>query len=356
MPAPRLHVAHICSHGALNGVATYLAQLLPAMAEAGHRVTLVHEPGAWLATRAWPPGVALLPARMAGRAPPTADWRATARALSGVDVMVSHGTGANIFGVAMRGLARLPLVGVAHAPALHPAWLCMDRAVVFHPGQASRLRWLNGVSARRIVLLPQLLDPAPLEPFRGARAAARARLGVPEGALLLAMLGHVCRRKNQSAGVAVLAALGGDARLVIIGNEDRDEAARIDAAVARHGLAGRVQRLGLQAEPAALLAGADALLCTSRSEQAPMAVLEAMALGLPVFSTPVGAVPAMLADGVSGLLFRDPAALAARVAGLWRDAPAWRAMGLAGRARLEAGHTPAGVLPAFEAVLAGARG
>lgn len=74
-----------------------------------------------------------------------------------------------------------------------------------------------------------------------------------------------------------------------------------------------------------------------RREVTPNALLEAMAMGCAVVSTPIGGIPEIIEDGVSGLLVppRDAPALAAALARLGGD-PALRArLGAAARARIE---------------------
>lgn len=68
----------------------------------------------------------------------------------------------------------------------------------------------------------------------------------------------------------------------------------------------------------------------------PNVMAEAMAMGVPVVSTPISGIPELVADGKEGLLVpaRDPAALAAAVARLLDD-PAQRArISAAARARI----------------------
>lgn len=67
----------------------------------------------------------------------------------------------------------------------------------------------------------------------------------------------------------------------------------------------------------------------------PTVIMEAMAAGLPVVSTPLGGIPEMVQDGVTGLLVleHDPATLADALAGLLSDPALARSLGEAGRAR-----------------------
>jgi len=90
------------------------------------------------------------------------------------------------------------------------------------------------------------------------------------------------------------------------------------------------------------LAGATvfALPCVTEKaggmDNLPTVVMEAMAAGLPVVSTPVGGVPEMVLDGVSGLLApeQDPVALAGACAQLLGDRTLARSLGTAGRERV----------------------
>lgn len=89
-----------------------------------------------------------------------------------------------------------------------------------------------------------------------------------------------------------------------------------------------------EAEMGALMASADIFTLPSREEAQPIAILEAIARGLPVVSTPVGSIPEQVKDGVSGLLVppAEPAALAAALRRLVRDPEDRKTMGAAARA------------------------
>ena len=114
-----------------------------------------------------------------------------------------------------------------------------------------------------------------------------------------------------------------DATLTVVGSGSQDAALRALAADLnlRHvTFAGRVP----PAEIHRYYADADIYVQAPAIDNMPLSVLEAFASGLPVVSTNVGGVPAMLTDGVHGLLAPpdDDQALADRVIALL-DSPAY---------------------------------
>ncbi len=86
-------------------------------------------------------------------------------------------------------------------------------------------------------------------------------------------------------------------------------------------------------------AWADIFCLPSHAEGLPVVLMEALATGLPVISTPVAGIPELVVDGETGLLVPpgDRAALAAAVTRL-RDPELRRRLGAAGRAAVQARH------------------
>jgi glycosyltransferase involved in cell wall biosynthesis len=97
---------------------------------------------------------------------------------------------------------------------------------------------------------------------------------------------------------------------------------------------------GVRADVARLLAAFDVFVLSSHTEGLPLALLEAMACGLPVVSTAVGGIPDVVHHGESGLLVGsgDEPALTAALAAVRADPVRGAALGE--RARLASrGHS-----------------
>lgn len=184
--------------------------------------------------------------------------------------------------------------------------------VATSPWTAARLRAVHGIDAR--VASPGV-DPAPLtDPD-------------PAGTRLLC-LGSLTPTKGQDLLVEALSRLGDRSwTCTLAGPLVRDPAhvAAVRAALARHGLAGRVTitgpRAGRQLDD--VWAATDLLVLPSRAETWGMVVGEALARGIPVIAFAVGGVPEHLDGGGELVPAADVAALAEALR-RWLDEPARR--------------------------------
>ena len=137
--------------------------------------------------------------------------------------------------------------------------------------------------------------------------------------------------------IARVASVVSDVRAAVVG--DGPESERLSALSASRGLDGVVTFSGDVRPGSAVVGEFDVFLLTSASEGIPMAVLEAMSVGLPVVATDVGGMREVVQEGVTGYLVprgshRDMAAagLAARVLDLLSDRGRRERMGAAARA------------------------
>ncbi|MGO9489075.1 MAG: glycosyltransferase family 4 protein [Solirubrobacteraceae bacterium] len=194
------------------------------------------------------------------------------------------------------------------------------------------------------------VDLARFDPARIGREAARLRLSSIDGfqadRLLLGVVAQLSPWKGQDTAIEALSLLrrqGIDAHLLLIGS------AKFVAASTRYdneaylrrlheladcaGLGDRVSFLGEREDVPELIRALDLLLLPSWEEPFGRAVIEAMALEVPVLATNVGGPAEIVEDGVQGLLLapRRPEAWAEAAGALAADPERRVQMGRAGR-------------------------
>ncbi len=113
--------------------------------------------------------------------------------------------------------------------------------------------------------------------------------------------------------------------------------AMLERRVSELGIGERVRFLGRYPSVPDLLACADLFALPSLSEGLPLAVLEAMAAGLPVVASAIGGTDEVVDDGTTGLLVRpaDANALGGAIRRVLGDADLAQRLGAAGRTRVE---------------------
>ena len=138
------------------------------------------------------------------------------------------------------------------------------------------------------------------------RAAARRQLGLPPTVRLLLFVANDYARKGLTTLLAALVTLPVDVQLAVVG--DTGQAQRFRDLAAALGVTGRVHFLGSLDGVAEAYRAADALVHPTLDDTFAMAVLEALAHGLPVVvSGPAQCgISTLLKDGKDALLLTDP--------------------------------------------------
>jgi len=183
--------------------------------------------------------------------------------------------------------------------------------------------------------------PAERERLRAALLAAVGGRGWSAADPLLLTVARLTPQKGLFELVeaaALVAAAEPRARFVIAG--EGGLRAELEAAIAAAGLGDTVRLAGARPpeEIAGWLGAADLFLLPSREEGLPLALLEAMAAGLPAVATRVGGVAEVIQEGYGGWLVPParPAVLAEAVIRALADRPALVAAGKAARDRVVA--------------------
>ena len=207
-----------------------------------------------------------------------------------------------------------------------PAWMTeMDLSghrqadVVICSADAYERHLLDGgVGRRRVVKLQWGLAPASLV---GARQIPRARRSAPT----IGLVGRIEPRKGQLdlvKGFALAHRSVPAATLDLVGPvADEDYAARIRQEIVRRGLQRSVRLRGRVRNVPAILSRWDLCVSVSSDEGQGLAILEAMALGIPVAARPVAGVEDYFRPGVNGIAVSSSRArdVADAVVGALRD-------------------------------------
>ncbi|NJD88083.1 MAG: glycosyltransferase [Betaproteobacteria bacterium] len=224
----------------------------------------------------------------------------------------------------------LPIVRTRHISAPVPRnlmtrWLYREASRrIVTTGERLRLQVIEetGVDPSHVVSIPTGID---LDRFRpGDAAAARAAVGMPaEGALI----GIVATLRSWKGHRYLLEAFAGmadrGARLLVVGDGPQREP--LEALARELGVAERVRFAGNQEDVTPWLQAMDLFCLPSyANEGVPQALMQAMACGLPVISTPVGSIAEIVQDGDTGRLVppEDAAALRVAIEALLADADA----------------------------------
>ncbi len=162
----------------------------------------------------------------------------------------------------------------------------------------------------RVHVIYNGIDPDEFSPDERARLRPqqRADWGVPEGATCMLFLGHNFRLKGLWQMLEVVARLRreravGDLRLLVAGKgTGKGQNRKARRRIKKLGLEGAVHMLGPVRPPTRALAAADFLVHLSWHDSFGFVVLEAMAAGIPVVTTPFAGASELVDDGRSGIL------------------------------------------------------
>lgn len=207
------------------------------------------------------------------------------------EIVHAHNVGVTFTShLALRRLGRSPALvttfhGVAAQDYRRAACVldrCSDHVVVVADEIGDRLR---AAGLRRVEL--SVVANAVRRPPTVSRGDARRALGLSSDVPVLLCPARLVPQKRHDILLEAMARCRVPAQLLLAGAGDR---AGVDADIARLGLGERVRLLGERDDVPLLLAAADAVVLASDWEGMPIALLEALAAGVPVVATDVDGV------------------------------------------------------------------
>jgi len=373
-----VRILHLHSSFDLGGKEARAVRLMNAWGPRAHHVIVSGVPGALGARDAIDKGVsyeiAQDPPPLAGK-PSVRRYEAIARAMRGFDLVLTYNWGA-IDGVMARRVYGAGRGGGGAPPLIH-------HEDGFNADEADGLKRERNIyrrlalpAAHALVVPSRVLEAIALgtwkqpparvhrisngiatwayhrDPERGALPGFKRR----EGEVVVGAVAGLREVKDLPALVRAVGGVSGRVRLVIVG--EGPERARIEQAAMLMGMGGQLLMPGFVDRPWRFMRAFDLLALSSRSEQFPIGVVEAMAAGLPIAGPDVGDVKAMVApENAPFIAIRNnEVRLRDAIQGLVIDPAVRAAVGAANRARAQAEYDEGAMIARYAALYEGAMG
>jgi len=348
-----LKTLHLNTERTWRGGEQQMCYLARGLIERGHSATVLCPPDSPCRERAESLGLPVLPFRTRGDLDLLAARR-LARIVeeTGADIVHSHTARTVAPAAACKLFTRRPVKCVAHRRvdfSIHklPFGLSrlkyrwgVDRYIAV-TGAVKEVMIADGIPADRIAVIHSTTDLTRFEGV-GRRAGLRAELGVPEGARVVGTVGALVEHKDHATLLGAIPPVRNehpDAFFLIVGEGPLRRS--LEAHARRLGIAGCLAMPGFRPDVPQCLAEMEVFCLSSWGEGLAGAVLEALAMRLPVVATRAGGLPELIRDGENGLLVpvRDSAALARAISRLLSDPPLAGRLGEEGRRTVESGFT-----------------
>ncbi|AOV16821.1 hypothetical protein BJI67_06885 [Acidihalobacter aeolianus] len=230
---------------------------------------------------------------------------------------------------------------VPHKYILLRRWMrpFVDRFIVVSDDLADWLRDDVGMPANKVLCIHNGVNPGTFDRAFADRERSRHQLDMPRRAFVVGTVARLDPVKAQTQLVHAIAKMSVsgapvDAHLYIVG--EGSERQRLENTASELGVADRVHLAGARDDVPEWLAAFDVFALPSTNEGISIAVLEAMAAGLPVVATRVGGNPEVVIDEQTGYLVPvgDVDALTKALDRYRADPALAKAHGSAGQARM----------------------
>jgi glycosyltransferase involved in cell wall biosynthesis len=268
----------------------------------------------------------------------------------GVSIVHSHDQYSNFFASLSARIARTPVIIASKRwgrpsfkyRVVAAAGFRLAHRVLANSGWvAQALEQEDGVSRRRIVVIPNFVDDSALAPPPpGWREGLLQELDLGGDVQVVGILARLEPIKDHASllrAVAALAPRWPKLRLLLVGEcLDGATLPALERLADELGIRPIVRFAGRRPQTPTTHHLFDISVLSSLSEGFPNSVVEAMAAGKPVVATRVGGIPDAVREGETGLLVpaSSPDALAAAIESLLADPERRRRMGAAGQARV----------------------
>lgn len=217
------------------------------------------------------------------------------------DIVHTHLSAASFAGCLAARMSGVHSVATVHGMNRSWSYLLAEHLIaVSEAGRENLLRQL--VPKKKVSVAYNGVEiPAPIS--YESRSAARATLGIPEGALVVGTTARAHKDKGIHIAVQAVSRLRNEfptLRYVVVGEGEYLELLRRTAEAL--GVSDRIMFLGFRGDVDSILPAFDIFVLPTFREAMGISVVEAMAAGLPVIASYVGGIPEVISDGTGVLV------------------------------------------------------
>ena len=303
-----LKILQLVSGTDVNGALVHCRLLARELAKRGHLVSIGCRAGSWLWNQMDDSSVRLITCDMkrrpVSRMQSFADWIRREK----FDVMQTHMSSANLFGVLMKQMTGVPVVATAHSRHIQPHWRFNDHVIANSAVTQRYMRRVNRVNPQRLTTVHCFVDDEKFREqetiiYRGLRRQWRFQLD----ARVVVIAGDVVPHKGHWYFFQCLPDLlkrFPDLQVVVVGRFKRDEkyTQKLRRFLLQHRILNRVKWIGRRNNMQEVLSAADLAVIPSLVESLGMVALECMAVGTPVVASRTGGLIELIENEQNGLL------------------------------------------------------
>ncbi len=165
------------------------------------------------------------------------------------------------------------------------------RAKKFH---AAKVEYIPGVGIDIKKIQSAVVD----------KVKKRRELGIPEDAFLFISVGELNKNKNHEVAIRALSRIKDNEKIYYVIAGEGCLKKRLTNLIADLGMDSRVRLLGFRTDVVELLKASDCFIFPSLREGLPVALMEAMVVGLPIVCSNIRGNVDLVEDGVNGYLFK----------------------------------------------------
>lgn len=307
-PTPRIHVLEVLGNAIVGGMENYVKNLIAHLPVDDFKVTVLcpFESAFTSQIRAQGHNVFIAPLR---DDPPwrTIEMICTLIRETDIDLLHAHLMNAHTVAAIAGKLTDTPTVATLHGMSLHPQEISVARTTGSHTIVVCREAWSQamavGLPSDAVSLVPNGIDLAVYNPASADRAVLRSAIGVGPDDVLIGFVGRLAWEKGPDKFIKAAEQVlqhRPDVHFALVGTGLMEK--ELAAAIEHAGIEANVHLAGMWQDPSKVYPSLDLMLHTSRADAMPLAILEAMASGVPVVAIGVGGVPELIEAGETGIL------------------------------------------------------